>query len=74
MGKMIEKWGGKEDIFTVPRGKNIISGNRGRGKYIIFLVNIHTCWSLVSMVCVHWSVFSVNWSLVSMVCVHWSVW
>ena len=35
--------GKKEDIFSVLRGKNIIFGNGGGGKNIIFWANIHPC-------------------------------
>ena len=33
----------KGKIFTVPRRKKYVLGNRGRGKNIIFLVNNHPC-------------------------------
>ena len=39
--------GKKEEIFTVPRVKNIIFGNKGKGKSIIFQANIHPCGGIV---------------------------
>ena len=39
-----KRWkNGEKRIFNVPRGKNIIFGNRRRGQHIIFWANIHPC-------------------------------
>ena len=37
------KKGGKEEIFTVPGGKNVIFEKKGRGKNINNFDNIHPC-------------------------------